>query len=55
MDYAKINEAHANLIKAIKDSGMKIMVSKAKIDEGGSRNLFIKIKAFRDRTYHATD
>lgn len=46
MDYVKIMEAYGNLIKAIKEAGMSIVVSQNRI--GGNiedRQLFIKIKA----------
>jgi hypothetical protein len=55
MDYTKITEAYGNLIKAIKEAGIDIVVSKIKTTEGGEREVFIKIKARRPKSYVLKD
>lgn len=55
MDYAKITEAYGNLIKAIKEEGMNITVSKNRLRESESRYLFIKIKANKGKSYVQKD
>jgi hypothetical protein len=55
MDYAKITEAHGNLVKALKESGMEILVSKLRLRETGDKEVFIKIKASRAKLYQEKD
>jgi len=51
MDYTKITEAYGNLIKAIKEAGMLVSVSKIRVKEDGDRDVFIKIKAHKAKVF----
>ena len=51
MNYDKITEAYGNLIKELKEAGMDISVSKMQVKETGDRDIFIKIKAHKAKSY----
>ena len=51
MDYDKITEAYGQLLKVLKEAGMEVLVSKMRVKETGDRDVFIKIKAHKAKSY----